>query len=58
MAKVIRIPGDTFTQDIKVIGKGPLAPQKEAAWALRDGVWVENILYPPSRIVHIELRDA
>lgn len=58
MAKIIRIHGDTFTQDVKVIGKGPLAPQKEAAWALRDGCWVDNILYPSSRIVMVELRDV
>lgn len=58
MAKqIIRVHGDTFTQDLPITGKGPKAAQTEAQWALRDGVWVGNILYPPTRIVHIELKD-
>lgn len=55
MAKILRVNYDQGTQDVPVVGKSPKAPQTEAYYIMREGFWVGNTLYPPSRIVSIEV---
>lgn len=57
MAKVLRVHGQGYTQDQKVEGKSPKAAQTEAYYIMREGVWVDNVLYPASTIVKIEVLD-
>lgn len=55
MAKKLRVNYDAGTVDVDVVGKSPKAPQTEAYYIMREGFWVENKLFPPSRIVSIEV---
>jgi hypothetical protein len=55
MPKILRIHVIDDTLEIPVVGKGPKAAQTEAYYVMREGYWVNNTLYPPSRIVKIEV---
>lgn len=58
MPKIIRVHGNGYTVDQPVTGKTLKAPQVEAYYLMREGVWVGNRLYPPSTITFVELVDA
>jgi len=53
--KTIRIHWDGGTQDVPVVGKSPKAAQTEAYYIMREGFWVDNKLFSPSRISFVEL---
>ncbi len=55
MAKTLRIHVVDNTIEIPVVGKGPNAARTEAYYVMREGYWIDNVLYPPSRIVKIEV---
>lgn len=54
--KAVRVHLDTTTFDIKV--SQPMYAEDVAVAAIKDGVWIENRLYPPNRIVFVELVDV
>jgi hypothetical protein len=55
--KTLRINYDMGTVEQPVQGKSPKAAQTEAYYVMREGVWDGNTLYPPSRIVSIQVVD-
>ncbi len=55
MNKILRVHSDIGTVDVPIEGKSPKADKIEAQYLLREGFWIENKLYPASRIVFIEV---